>query len=100
MSRNTDGRRKVEMVLRVSRKCIHSRTLTPHTLSTYSLTSSHKHTRNLSEICVLTQQTHVQTITPLIPIFYTFMLIVHCTTQVFSRLIMDHPLFQGKSLHL
>ena len=31
----------------------------------------------------------------LIPIFYTFLLIVHCNTQCISRLIMDHLVISG-----
>ena len=31
----------------------------------------------------------------LIPIFYTFLLIVHCNTQCISRLIMDHLIISG-----
>ena len=31
----------------------------------------------------------------IIPIFYTFLLIVHCNTQCISRLIMDHLVISG-----
>ena len=100
--RQTQRLLEYEDVLMSSRKTAMSsheviRVSPPNTLLSYP-----KYTAVLpQDTCVFPQDIDVsshktsKSIMALIPIFYTFLLIVHCKTRCISRLIMDHPCISG-----